>query len=164
MRGTGNTTYQTHLLNLRDAFERYLQASDIIDFESLIGDNIKNKFLEGLPPNAHAFVTAHQPKSADNCGKYADLCFEVSKFERGHFQARSVNTPFVQSRPGMAPVVRSPSISCRGSMNGQVRAPTKPAFGSQTTTFCLAYNRPLNRTLHNGIHNRAAFGNSGRPR
>ena len=73
------------MLNLREAFERDLQASNIVDFESLVDDNIKNKFLEGLPPNVHAFVTARRPKSADDCAKYADLCFEVSKIERGHF-------------------------------------------------------------------------------
>jgi len=107
----------------------------------------------------HAFVTARQPKSADDCAKYADLCFEVSKIERGHFQARSVNTPFVQSRSGMAPVVRSPSISWRGSMNGQVRAPTRPAFRSQATTFRPVYNHPVNGTLQNGVYNRPALGN-----
>jgi len=130
----------------------------------MIGPNIKNKFLEGLPPNVHAFVTARQPKSADDYAKYADLCFEVSRIERGHFQARSVNTPFVQSRSGMAPVVRSRSISWRGSMNGQVRAPTRPAFRSQETTFRPAYNRPVNGTLQNGVYNTPALGNSGGPR
>ena len=164
LRRTGNTTYQTHLLNLREAFERYLQASNIVDFEGLIDDNIKNKFLEGLPPNVHAFVTARQPKSADDCAKYADLCYEVSKIERDHFQTRSVHTPFVQGRPGMAPTVRGPSTSWRSGMNAQVRTPTRPVFRPQGTPFRPAYNRFANGTLHNGVYNRPAFGNSGEPK
>ena len=54
MRRSGTINYVTHLQNLRETFDRYMQSSGIVDFETLIDAVIKEQFLQSLSPNVRA--------------------------------------------------------------------------------------------------------------
>lgn len=79
MKRHGVSNYVNHLSNMREVLHRYIDASGIVDFDMLVDSILREQFMLSLPSNVQAFVLAKEPACADDCAKYADLSFQVSR-------------------------------------------------------------------------------------
>jgi len=82
MRRSGTVNYVTHMQNLRETFDRYMQAAAISDMDMLVDAIVKEQFLQSLPPNVRVFVAPREPKNSHETAIAADLLFHVSKVEK----------------------------------------------------------------------------------
>jgi len=79
MRRTGSCNYATHLSNLREIFARYVQASNVSDYDQLFDLMLKEQFENSLSPSVRAFVLSREPVCAEESARAADLCFQVNR-------------------------------------------------------------------------------------
>jgi len=79
MKRHGASNYVNHLSNMREVLHRYIDASGIVDFDMLVDSILREQFMLSLPSNVQAFVLAKEPTCADDCAKYAQLSFQVSR-------------------------------------------------------------------------------------
>ena len=82
MRRSGTVNYVTHMQNLKETFDRYIQAAGISDMDMLVDAIVKEQFLQSLPPNVRVFVASREPKNSNETAIAADLSFHVSKVEK----------------------------------------------------------------------------------
>jgi len=82
MRRSGTVNYVTHMQNLRETFDRYLQAAGISDMDMLVDAIVKEQLLQSLPPNVHVFVASREPKNSNETAIATDISFHVSKAEK----------------------------------------------------------------------------------
>ena len=82
MRRSGTVNYVTHMQNLRETFDRYVQAAGISDMGMLVDAIVKEQSLQSLPPNVRVFMASREAKNSNETAIAADLSFHVSKAEK----------------------------------------------------------------------------------
>ena len=74
-----DSNYATHLSNLREIFARYVQASNVTDYDQLFDLMLKEQFENSLSPSVRAFVLSREPVCAEESARAADLCFQLNR-------------------------------------------------------------------------------------
>ena len=78
MRRHGSANYVSHLNNMKEIFQHYVDAAKITDFASFFDQMLKEQFLLSLPNEVRAFVHSKEPKCADDCARAADLSYHMT--------------------------------------------------------------------------------------
>ena len=98
---TGQATYKMFLTNLREIMQRYFDAKNIDTMDKLADAFLMEAFCDSLNDSVKQFVFAREPKSAEDCAMYADLCFEVSRIGKDSVNANGSNYRPPQRRHAM---------------------------------------------------------------
>jgi len=118
MRRTGTNNYVTHLHNMRETLERYVNAAGITDFQTLFDDMLKQQFMQSLPSEVKAYVMHKQCKTAQQSAEAADLSFQIDKVKRED----GIRQQFGQVHSHQN-AYRPPSFHPQSQTMGRVRQP-----------------------------------------
>ena len=131
----GTCNYVTHLSNLRELQNRYLDAANVTTFDELKDLDLKEQFESSLSPNVRSFVCSREPKTAEESAKAADLYFQVTKLVTQNAQYSPKFGP-QQNVTQFNPVRSGPAFNTnprygQNSQNQANRFVTQSSSGSQ---------------------------------